>query len=393
MRMRSRAHTLALLHGGGRSQGRSIEDPDTPANLLAMIKHWHLGKPYALGGGNKILLPWMSMELIDTDAGEVIHPIDDLHETTNEEELAHEVWERCKQAARNYDDGLPHRFKLVCQFSNDDNSVETFETWSDSVTLPMKNAEFGSRTNHQARLAHGGRLAGGKYGASTMPHHSDQEIEWMSMAHTMTQQVFYTQKDMIESQSKTIATLTAGVDSVMKLQRELNNDKNKHRIERFESRVKMGALRVVAERFAKIGPPAALQLMKWMGDKTGGGGRAKTEREELAFKVMKVIALKIKSNTGAKTQEDFVQALTMFGIDKDDPIVEDIQRLLLEYTVDTETKAMERELGGSLVPVKKGKPGAMPDPDEDLPLDDDEDEDEDDDEEDGNDPPPAAEET
>lgn len=342
-------------------------DPPVKPDLMAYMRRWAKGKTWRRDGAPKTL-PWVAIELTDADTGTVLHPIDDLSETSDPEAIATEVWTRMKVSARGRGDGLPHHFLIKCHFA-DTEGRQTHESWEDSLTLPIEGPTWGTGPN----------AAMGRFGGATFLARRD--IQEASR-----------ERDRIESQQLGLAMMNMAGTIIMERTREdadklrrhedrelqimdifrsLMEDKRaQEREDRWESQ-KMKMLEMLVGRLSHLAAPLGMSVTKWLGHKLGMI-QPRTPREEKSFATLRRLVecarSKIRekalaagqamglslaqaseqSKTIADDPNALMNALAEMGVDEDDPVIDDLTDLLMEMQIEASSERNARRAASLL---------------------------------------------
>lgn len=339
------AMALAQQQQGIAKEERVLEEPPVPPDLIGMLGRWRKGKKKWVNG-KSIELAASAIEVFDADKGALIHPIDSLEGYSSNEELAIEIWTKCKDRARIDDDGLNHYFLVRCHFA-DLSGNRSFEDHAFPVMLPREYAQWGA----QDAYAHH------KYGAvlarHPMAHHAYQEIEAMGLAHNLIRFAVNKLAATVESQERTIQRLTEREMAVHEMQLKAQEDLAKRKYEEMKMDAMVATLKAVGGRLAAILPMFGMKLMDAAASKLNGKEpvTVRTIRDEYAFKAICMFAEKLKA-LGAKTPEELKQALSMppLSIDPDDPIYDVLFPVLMEREVEKARIKAEQD-AKTVVPI------------------------------------------
>ncbi len=365
--------------------GGRAYDPKPPPELVARVRAWAKEKAWRRHGQAKVMLPWVSIDLVHVETDRVIHPYDDVGGYTEQpDDLSHDLWERAKGYTRMLRDNRPHAYAARCTFA-DAEGRNTFEECPMVVALPPEDQQWGQHASpHYQRAGFGGSSYGGSRYNSPAPHITGQEIDVMAMAFTLVRDLTDNYKEDKREDRSTIRAYQSREVETIKIFQQLMQDKAAQERAELWEKGKIAALKMIAGRLSAIAPVVGMQISSIAANYMGGGnGRKKTPREELAFETLRGILRRAKSN-GADTPEKLFNMLKMMGIGEEDELREDIIKLLMEISVDDNRRKIGAEAAGLapgadvLIPSEEPANAGNDDADDGGPLAGDGDEDEDD---------------
>lgn len=347
--------------------GGRAYDPKPPPELIAMIRAWASGKAWRRTGQESVKLPWVSIELLDIESDRCVHPVDDVS-GWKPDDLSHDLWERAKGNVRMMRDTRPRSFALRCRFA-DAEGRESFEECPITVVLPPEDQQWGQHAS-----SHYQAVRGGGYGAGAMsrysspaPHITGQEIDVMAMGLNLIRDLAGQMQEDKREDRRMIQAYQSREIETMRIFQGLMEDKAEQERKQLWETGKLKALELIAGRLSKIAPPVLMQIGQAASGYLGGG-RKRTEREELAFDTLRGVIKRAKAK-GADTPQKLLSVLEMMGIGEDDEIRDDIITLLTEMEVDEQRKKLERAASlSSEVLIPKEPANGGEDEDEGGPL-------------------------
>lgn len=332
------ASVLSARHGGPRALPQDV--PPQPA-LFDIVRVWHGGKlfPGDKTGDPPHNLPWLTIEVYDVQNGIVIHRIDYLPPSQDDDALTHEIWGRILSTARAYDDAQPHYFAVRCHFT-DQNGRMSDDTWmSSSVLIPRQNGDFGAHTGMQARAAIG-------FGRNhSAPHHAMQEIDMAAMFMHGIDRLMQRFENDLERKDVELARYQAREVTVMELHGELMKDVRREKREEAEFDMKMTMLKNGLERLAPMMSYGGMKIIEYANAKLNAK-TPKSAREERSFETLRTILTGLKASGQASTPEKLFATLKMIGIGPD--VQNDLMGLLFEIEVDERRRIAEAQTRGMI---------------------------------------------
>lgn len=339
---------LTVIPGGKSSPLATLRvDPPIPKELSDYLSHWKLGKRVWVAG-TAYTFDWSSMKLIDYTQGpgygQEFHPIDYVDETSDERDLAHEIWRKCIERARIYNDGNEHWIVVRCFFDNGSGNG-THEDGALKVCVPPDNPQWGDNDAYAVqRYGHGLKN-------HPFPHHGYQEIQMMGIAMSAIKMAFDANKDTISELRQQNKTLVEAADSVHARELKAKEDLAKQEYEKLKAEAFVSAIKTAGANLAQVLPVFGVKLSKIAIEKLTGTDVPKTERENMAFEAFCMLADKLE-NAGIKDPTKLKLAFKqLLKINPDDPIWDRLMPVLMEREVHVATRRAE-EMARSLQPIE-----------------------------------------
>jgi hypothetical protein len=323
-------------------QGGKQDDPPIPPPLLSKIRAWHSGKTFndPTGTGAKISAPWVVLECIDVDQQYTFYQKTDVSPTSDDEDVALELWERCVLWVKGKNDGLTHNVMIRCQFAEPSGFTgEDFWTWPIAL---------GTQSGAMTTFGGGGGLgAFGNPSASARgtPFFRREEDMILEFARLLMSQASNLQSNAAASLLQTNAMNQAELQryrdrdaAMVAAQQEMIRDRRQFEINVFWTKIKVKAVEKVVERLGTAGPYMMVQIARWAKDRFAKKQSPKGSR---AYKVFVGICEAFQAR-GAKTPEEFIAMVKAMGLPDD--LLEDVVSLAQDAILDTEEQKQEDTL-------------------------------------------------
>jgi hypothetical protein len=310
--------------------GAKVNDPPVPIELVNVVRKWHGGRQIRAASGELVLLPWVGIRCVDVDkGGHQFYAKADLFASSEDEDVANEVWEACKNWVRGYGDGLTHHLVVYCLFGDDQGHSDD-DFWPCPLTL-------GDGQTY-------GHAGAGSFGSSAMGARKffSREEELILEFGRMNLNAL---RESRQADAEDRRLLTGIVSRYQEHEaafwtmfREMMTDRRDFEARIWRMQLIQGTVQKLIERLGKLGPYFGVVSAKWLEEKMRLPG---SDRDKLAYRTIKGIVEALQAN-GAATPEAMFTMLESMGVKGQ--LKEDVEKLVRQMAYDTVQEKMEEKI-------------------------------------------------
>lgn len=323
---------------------RPDEVPPVPPSLRSDVAKWHRGKKFnvikpapeadpPLKAGDQILAPWVGIVCTDADLHHDFYSIDDVCTTSDDDDVAQNIWEHCVAWVKGRRDGLTHNLHARCLFSDPRGFAgEDFWTWALGFGPNGAIAQVSPSLGMSAGYRHPGQPA-----FRTV---EDQILAYGAMLQAGFRDLqTYTQQQRAMDQSE-IQSLRQSEQATREARDRMVTDQRRYELEAWQAKVKMQLFSKFLERFGGIvGPYFSVNLGRWLKSRFS---KAKSKDEETALLVIRGLLEHFRDKGGIKTKEEFEKYLD--GMDIKGGLREDVIDLANRFVMDEMEEKEEEKI-------------------------------------------------
>ena len=337
---------------------RPEDVPPMPQGLRADVAKWHRGKKFnvlrdapehGLKAGEQILAPWVGIVCKDTDVNHEFFTIADVCATSDDDDVAQQIWEHCVSWVKGRRDGLVHNFEARCLFSDPRGfGGDDFWTWA------LGAGPNGSLSSSNVT---GGISAGVRHpGQPAFRTVEDQILAFGSMLFARDRDLHAHEQQMRALDRAEIIALRASEQATREARDRMVTDQRNYELQAWQARLKMQLFAQFLEQFGGIvGPYFSVMAGRWLKTRFS---KAKTEGEKSTLLIFRGLLEHFRKLGGIKDKEGFEKYLDTMQIQG--ALREDILDLANNFMMEEmEEKAEEQIFDGiaeTIVTPKKKKP-------------------------------------
>jgi type II secretory pathway pseudopilin PulG len=311
--------------------------PPVQRDLVNAIRRWHSGKIFNvlkesedLKVGEQVRAPWVGIECIDTDSNYTFYVKSDVTTTSDDDDVAAEIWEHCCTWVKGKNDGLLHNFMVRCLFSDPRGFAgEDFWNWALSFGSSQGFGNGSGGLRPSASMTRPGQPA-----FRTAEDHMLMHGQWVLAMHRelVTGMVQSRQMDQAEIQN-----LRAAEQATRAAQQQMVQDSRSFELDAWTKRIQMQLLGKFVDRMGGIvGPYATIAFARWAQQRFA---KKKSNKESQAELVIRGMLEHFRKLGGLKTKEDFEKYLDNMKIEGE--LREDVLALASEYVLDEKQEQAE----------------------------------------------------
>ena len=338
---------MAIVKTGPAAMSTEVKYPE----LLGCIRAWHGGHAQRTKEGERILLPWRTIELTYGETSETICAIDvekDEDDDVLNQTIEHKIHMYCKPRAR----GDSQIVDVKCHFNDGQYTYD--ETCTVAVDLPPNRPAYG----------HTGYAGMGKDLAQPNTQLAVQLKGNIDLTHAtmgILREALGTLKQVVSDQRGELSDrraheseMFAGQVAMIKAVREVMDWKVEEELKREFHKYKIYALHAAFEKAMKFGPPVLMRLARQVGYRLEGVD-TKTPvppHEKRAFLVLKDMIQEMAKRGTVGNMGMLLEGLKSAGVDPS--TVDRLTDVLQEAQVAAMTDAMEEESAAGIGDIFDG---------------------------------------